>query len=344
MNRIFKQLGESATSLKANNFKIAVVRLTALYTTGVFVILLVLTGLVYGLFSTKIDEIQEEQESHLSEDKGNLEEAQEPLIEKLSENLFDILIFSDTLLLFLTVFISYFLARMTLAPLEDTYQKQKRFIADAAHELRTPLAVLKAGEEVLLQQERTIEEYKRFTTESLDEVNRLIGLSNDLLHLAQQADLKQQHERVSLSNIVHRQCESMRLYAQTKHVELSLHLDEHVFILGRSNDLSRLILNLLKNAIDYNKQNGTVRVSLIEKDTKVVLTIEDTGIGISPKDIPHIFERFYKADSSRTQNASGSGLGLSIAREIVEEHKGSIYLESRLGAGTVCTVRFPSVQ
>lgn len=342
MITIFKQLEGLVTNLKANNFEAAVVRLTMLYTAGVFLILLIFTLLVYGIFVTEIGELHEDQEFHQVADEERTEEEQEPLIKEITENLFDILLFSDALLLFFTIFASYFLAKKTLAPLEVAYLQQKRFVADAAHELRTPLAVLKAGGEVLMQQERTTDQYKQFTAESLEEINRLIDLSNDLLLLAQKKDSKQIHERVSLSNIVLQQCESMRLYAKTRDVELSVHVDEHIYILGRSKDLLRLILNLLKNAIDYNKQDGTVHIVLAKKDSTAVLTVEDTGIGIDPSDIPHIFDRFYKVDRARTQNASGSGLGLSIVKEIAEEYKGSIYVQSTLGVKTVFTLSFPS--
>ncbi len=337
MNTIFKQLEGLATNLKANNFKAAVVRLTAFYTGGVFLVLLIFTLLVYGLFAAEIGVLHEEQES-----QQTTEEEQEPLFEEITENLFNILLFSDALLLFLTVFASYFLARKTLAPLEATYMQQKRFVADAAHELRTPLAVLKAGGEVLLQQERTTDQYMQFTAESLEEINRLIDLSNDLLLLAQKNGSKQTQERVSLSKIVLQQSEGMRLYAETKKVELTVNVDEDVYILGRLNDLSRLILNLLKNAIDYNKQNGVVRIVLAKNASLAVLTVEDTGIGIQSTDIPHIFDRFYKVDRARTQNASGSGLGLSIVKEIVEGHKGIIHVQSTPGVKTVFTLSFPA--
>ncbi len=342
MNTIFKRFEALATNSKATNFKGAVIRLTAYYTIGVFLILAVFNILVYGLFSAGIErEIHEDTfivERHILIE-GDTES------EGVTDDLLNVLLVSDTTILILTLIVSYLLARKTLAPLGDAYQKQKRFVADAAHELRTPLAVIKAGSELFLQNERTGSEYKQFIAESQEEIERLIALSNDLLFLTQNVEAQvYTFEKFSVSDICTKQFENISAYAKTKHITMQSHIEKELCMFGKRDDISRLVLNLLKNAIDYNKLDGSVALTLAKKQSDIVLTVSDTGIGIAQSDIPHIFERFYKADSSRTQtNTSGSGLGLALVHEITTLHKGIIQVTSTLNSGTTFELSFPCV-
>jgi signal transduction histidine kinase len=252
---------------------------------------------------------------------------------------------SDALLLFIAVLISYLLSKKTLEPLEVAYQKQKRFVADAAHELRTPLAVMKAGGEVIIQRERSVLEYQHFLAEFSEEVERLIKLSNDLLYLANsEGGIKSALTPISFSDITQKQSESILLYAKLKQVVVHLEIAEGISILGQKDDVTRLVLNLLKNAVDYNKVGGTITVTLAKKGNQALLQVKDTGIGIAAKNIAPIFDRFYKADSSRTQSASvGTGLGLSIVNDIVTRHSGTIRVSSVLGQGSVFQVEIPFI-
>ncbi|MEN9647321.1 MAG: hypothetical protein RLY57_125 [Candidatus Parcubacteria bacterium] len=334
MKPISKQSEALATNSKLSDFRRAVIRLTLYYSAGVFFILMVFSALVYGLFVQSITIDQ-------SEDHDDIE--RETVIhDELKENLFDIIILSDLLLLILTIIVSYFLSKKTLAPLEASYYRQKRFVADVAHELRTPLAVMKAGSEVLLQKERGPEAYKIYIKDVLGEIQRLITLSNELLFLVQQGRVTPSHfQKVSLSEICKKQCDLIGAYAQTKNVSIISHVQDGVEIEGNSESITRMLLNLLKNAIDYNVQNGKVEVTLDSDHTKVKLIIKDTGIGIDARDIPHIFDRFYKADVARTQREStGSGLGLAIVHEIVTEHKGTITVSSSPNEGTTFELSF----
>jgi signal transduction histidine kinase len=342
MKNIFKQFGVLATSSKADNFEWAVIRLTMYYTVGVFFILCVFSVLVYSLVVTDLEDNLHE---NTDETVSILEIKNEPILHEITENLFNILIFSDIVLLFLTIGVSYVLARKTLMPLKEAYQKQKKFVADAAHELRTPLAVQKAGAELLLQHERSVAEYKKFIEESQEETDRLITLSNDLLFLVQHKEqVQSSFEQFSLSQVCTTQSENIRSYALQNGVSLSMHIEEGIMMTGSRSDIARLILNLLKNAIDYNVPQGAVTLTLRKDNSLVVLSVTDTGIGIHEKNIPYIFERFYKADSSRTvKTVSGSGLGLSIVKEIVVRHGGLIKVESALGKGTTFELRFSCV-
>ncbi len=344
MNTILKQFAALVTNSTATNFKGAVIRLTAYYTLGVFCILVVFSVAVYNLFSFGVErkiEIEHDDDERIA----LLEMRTEPVLHEVTENLYDILIVSDTILLFFTLVISYFLARKTLAPLAEAYQRQKQFVADAAHELRTPLSVLKAGGEVLLQGERSGAQYRQFLIESQDEINRLITLSNDLLFLARHADRgKRATAPFSFSEVCTEQSERIKAYAAQKRVTVTYTIDPQIHLEGNRDDMKRLVLNLLKNAVDYNREGGSVILTLEKAHHEAVLRVVDTGIGIAQADIAHIFERFFKADAARTQKAAtGSGLGLSIVQEIADAHGGVLRVASTQGKGTTIEFRVPCV-
>ncbi len=339
MKNTLKQSEVSGTNSKPNNFRAAVLRLTTYYSIGVCVILFIFSGLVYGLFAQSIDD-------DIREDESRMEiEEEEEFHSEVKENLFNILLMSDAILLLIAVLVSYIISKKTLEPLEIAYQKQKRFVADAAHELRTPLAVMKAGGEVISQKERSIAEYQKFLSESGEEVERLIKLSNDLLLLAHSENRAQDNfAEISLSDIAEKQCESIVPYAKMKQIGVGRVIAGGIKILGKKDDITRLILNLLKNAVDYNKIGGSVTVALSKKGSKALLSVKDTGIGISEKNLPFIFDRFYKVDSSRTQSASsGSGLGLAIVNDIVVRHGGTIKVTSKIGEGSTFEVEIPFI-
>ncbi len=336
MKHISKQSEVLGINSNHNEFKKAVLRLTLYYTAGVFIILSLFSFLIYGLFVTRYDRTFHE---------GVHSENAETIGDEIKENLLHILIVSDLTLLVIAVFVSYGLSRKTLSPLEEVYQKQKRFIANAAHELRTPLAVLKAGGQLIAEKERSSDEYKKFVHESLEEVGRLIDLSNDLLFLAQNTSHSIGDVQLFyLSETCLKQCLHIAPYAEMKSNVVESDIAPDISLRGKQSDIERLILNLLKNAIDYNHAQGTVLVTLVKKSGKAVLSVQDSGIGISSKDLPYIFERFYKADTARTYNKnSGTGLGLAIVSDIVREHGATIAVESELGKGSRFEVTFPLV-
>lgn len=323
-------------SNQKSRFRVATLRLTAYYTAGITIVLILFSFLVYGLFTNSIRQTADHDES--------LEQFhEESRYDELTENLLTILVVSDIVLFFLSILVSYYISRKTLAPIEDAYHKQERFVSDAAHELRTPLAVMKAGAEVMLSKERSPSEYQKFAQESLGETERLIRLSNDLLLLAKQdSQAAVICKEISLSAILQNTVDSIASYAVARQVHIESSIESGVSIVGDQDSIIRLAYNLIKNAIDYNVADGSVTVSLIHRDKKAVLIIQDTGIGISAQDLPHIFDRFYRADSSRSSRDS-SGLGLSIAKEIVDVHAGSIHIESVAGKGTKVMVAFPFV-
>lgn len=337
MKNIFKQSEVLATNSDRTSFRSAVLRLTAYYSLGVFCVILVFSFLVYGLFSRSIDQRPHDDRPLVAESEGTLQE-------EIKENLLNILIYSDIVLLILAVMVSYLLSKKTLEPLEQSYKSQRRFVADAAHELRTPLAVMKAGAEVMLQKQRTSSEYEVFVRDSLEEIQSLITLSNDLLTLAKSSENGSVlNEQFNFSELCTKKVEGMKAYAQTKQITLNADIHPGVQILGSADMIGRVIVNVLKNAIDYNNPNGRVDISVATENQNIITKIRDTGIGMNPADVQHIFDRFYKADSARTHTMqSGSGLGLAIAKEIILAHGGAISVQSALGEGTEVHISLPA--
>lgn len=230
----------------------------------------------------------------------------------------------------------------TLERLEKLFSSQRRFLADVSHELRTPLTVIK-GEVGLMRLTGEIEEESLRNIEL--EVDRLTRLVGDLLLLAQAetGQLPLSLGPVELDTLLLEATQQMRTLAGERVV---IHIDEidQVPMIGDQDRLKQVIVNLVANAIQYMPGGGQVTITLRKDNQQAVLTVKDTGPGISPADLPHIFERFYRAERSRKRNeSSGFGLGLSIASWIVRRHGGKIEVESQEGVGTTFTVRLPLV-
>jgi len=344
MKNTFKQFVGLAIHSNQSEFKKATILLTLYYTAGVFIILAIFNIMVYGLFTNNIKTLEHENKERLTgieiEDDFEFEENN---ILEIKDDLLNILLISDAIIIIFALIMAYNSSKKTLSPLEVAYKKQTRFVADAAHELRTPLAVIKAGSEVILRKNRTEDEYIKFIEESKEEINRLTNLSNDLLFLAQNNKKKEiLFSEFSFSEICKKQINTMRAYADSKKIKINELIDDDLMIKGNKDNLIRLIINLIKNAIDYNKENGEITISLKKINNKIILSVTDTGIGIKKEDQSLIFNRFYKADNSRTQNSSGTGLGLAIIKEIIEEHDGAIKVDSIYNEGTTFTITLNS--
>ncbi|MEI7688634.1 MAG: HAMP domain-containing sensor histidine kinase [Candidatus Nomurabacteria bacterium] len=343
MKNISKQFEGWDTPSEQSNFKKAVILLTIYYTTGVFIVLAIFNLMVYGLFTNSIKTGDNERAEKINQQINGIK-IKESSAKEMQDNLLNILLTSDAVILIITLLVAYLSSKRTLKPLEEAYKKQSRFVADAAHELRTPLSVMKAGGEVILRSNRSKDEYTKYIKESLEEVDRLTTLSNDLLFLASNNKKKvKSNTQVNIGEICKKQIEIMRAYANVKNIKIEDNIEDNLILEGEKEDLTRLIINLLKNAVDYNKQGGKIIISLKKKNNKIILSIEDTGIGIKKEDINQIFERFYKADNSRTQNSSSTGLGLSIVKEIIDEHHGLIEVNSQIDKGTTFTVTLSSI-
>jgi signal transduction histidine kinase len=223
-----------------------------------------------------------------------------------------------------------------LARLDDAFRREHQFTADASHELRTPLAAMQAILSVVREGNRPKAEYRQALNDLAEETSRLRGMTEDLLRLARGENKETVvQERVILSELLHDVVDSLRPLAVTKGLELRCRIQKDLILLGDTDALIRLFVNLLDNAIKFT-EHGSILVSTHSTATEYIVEVADTGTGISPHHLPHIFDRFYRVDQARS--SAGVGLGLAIARQIAQAHGGSLEARSVLGKGSTFIV------
>jgi len=233
------------------------------------------------------------------------------------------------------------LAGRTLKPIKESLDAQKKFSADASHDLRTPLAVITTESEVVLQNEESQEkDFREAVKSNLEEAQKMSKLVDDLLVISRGEN---ENVPVFVSVDLHNFIEKivLKMEPQTKNNGLNLEIEEYKKILVKidQNNFERAISNILQNAIYYTKTGG-IKISLTEDGKNAHITISDTGVGISEKELPFVFDRFYKAEHSRNDE-SGSGLGLPIAKQIIERQGGTIKINSIVGVGTAVSITIP---
>ncbi len=231
-----------------------------------------------------------------------------------------------------------------LARLGDAFQRITQFTADASHELRTPVSVMRTSAELTLRKPRSESEYREALSQILREAEKVSQLIEQLLFLARadagSASLPM--NRTDLAEVLRDACRQAGPLAEAKGLALSEHMpDKPLWVRGDAASLERLFLILLDNAVKYTPGGGRIDVQLGADDGRAVAEVRDTGAGIAPEDIPHIFDRFYRADRVRSRESGGTGLGLAIGRWIAEVHGGEIRLRSEPSKGSTFEVRLP---
>ena len=231
----------------------------------------------------------------------------------------------------------------TFARLQAAFARQARFTADASHELRTPVAVILTQTQSALARERPAHEYRDCLAACQRAAERMRGLIESLLVLARfdSDETPEAFENCDLSRIATESADLLKPLADEKSVEMELDVTL-ARCPGNAVQLAQAASNIMSNAIHHNRPGGSVRVSVRSETDSAVLTVSDTGRGITPGDLPHLFERFYRADQSRVAGQGHSGLGLAITKAIVEGHGGTIAVTSEPGVGTTVRVRLPS--
>jgi signal transduction histidine kinase len=238
----------------------------------------------------------------------------------------------------------WLLARKSVAPVEATMEQMRRFMADAAHELRTPVAVIRSRVDVALERPRDAAGYETTLAELRVEVERLATLVNDLFTLAR-ADADGRPfapVRVQLDEVVLEAVTTAGWIASRREIKLDVAEAEEAVINGDAALLRQLVLILLDNAIKFSHAGGTVAISVRSASDEATIEVEDEGVGIANADVPRAFDRFYRADSARGATV-GAGLGLAIAKWIADEHGAQITISPAPKRGTHVTVRFPAV-
>jgi signal transduction histidine kinase len=240
--------------------------------------------------------------------------------------------------------LSYYLARRTLQPIKAAMETQSRFTSDASHELRTPLTAMQSEIEVVLHKKNlSLERAKAALRSNYQEVMRLKQLSEGLLHLARTPqNMKAFSTVVILDEVVNEATNYVIKPAQVKHITV-INTVPKLSVHGDAPSLAQALVILLDNAVKYSLPNRTIHIEARSEGKHIYLSVRDEGSGIRATDLPHIFDRFYRSDSSRSkQDVSGYGLGLSIAREIIKQHHGELTAASVLGEGSTFTIKLPA--
>ena len=235
------------------------------------------------------------------------------------------------------------LTRKTLTPVQQIYEQQKQFVSDVSHELRTPLSIMSGEMEIALKKNRTTSEYIQVITSSRQELNSLTNLVENLLFLTRTDQRKSflQSEKVDLTDVINNVIAILQEKYKKKKITLKFKpADESITISGQISMLRQLFFNIIDNSIIYTPENGKIDIALSTNMNNIIVKITDNGIGIAPQDQKKIFERFYRADFSRSQE-KGYGLGLAICQSIASLYNGSINISSHLGKGTTVTVCLP---
>ncbi len=331
-------------------FQSARLKLTAWYLTRIMAISILFRMVLYRAFTQEVDRSLRVQQFRIyqSENPDTLfiqPPPPDPQVFQEASNRIKITL----VLINFSIFVfaggaGYFLAGRTLKPIQEMVDEQNRFITDASHELRTPLTALRSEIEVNLRDKKlALQDAKRLLASNLEEVENLQILSDNLLELAQfqKPNDNPQSTTVVLTEIIDDAIRKVNPLAKEKDITIQKQSDNYR-LHGDKQSFVQLFVILLENAIKYSQPKTVVTVTASSFERTIQVMITDQGIGIDKKDIPHIFDRFYRADTSRTKQAvSGYGLGLSIAKKIVAIYKGSVNVKSEKGKGTTFTIQLP---
>lgn len=338
MEKLYKQFVVLVTKWRVNNkadeFFVARLRLTFYYFITAVVILGGSSIILYNTILSNLSQsILEESifDSRIS--KAIIDRAQDILLNRF--------LTIDIIIIFFIVVLGFFLTHKTLEPIKSNMQKQKRFIADASHELRTPIAIVISGLEVNLNNKKLDLILAKKTLENtLEEMREFSKLSNSLLDISKyDTSIQTKYESISIEELVKSIVEKNKILAETKEINIETKIESSVNILGNKIELSRVFFNILDNAIKYTSQNGKILISDKIDSKKYILTISDNGIGIPKNIINKIFDPFFRGDLSRS--TEGAGLGLTLSKKIIENHKGTISIKSQVNNGTNVVISLP---
>lgn len=252
-------------------------------------------------------------------------------------NLLKVFITIGSVSLILLLLISIYLTNRTIKPIKEAFEKQKQFIANASHELKTPLAIIKTNNSLVLSNKSaTVESQGKWLNYIDNQIERMSELLDEMLTLAKLDTNKELKEfaEFDFSKLVNSILLTFEAVIFENRIELEANILKDIKLKGDKESIKRVVIILLDNAIKYTNKNGKINVDLVQEKNKIKLKVNNTGEGINKEDLEKIFERFYRVDSSRARETGGYGLGLSIAKSIVDSHKGKIYAESNLGKDT----------
>lgn len=338
MEKLFKRFEEWVIKWK-NNFKrdeflIARFRLALYYSLTAMIILGGLSIILYKVILSNLAQtISENIFFNPNVAKAILDKAQDILLNRF--------ITIDAFIMFFVVVLGFILTEKTLNPIKSNMEKQKRFIADASHELRTPIAVVISGLEVNLNNKKLdLAGARKTLEETLEEMKEFSKLSNSLLDISKyDRAVCLECEPIVINELLKNIVEKSKNLAHLKNIKIETKIENEAKIIGDRAELSRVFFNILDNAIKYTNSGGIILVSDKISSDKYILSVDDNGIGIEKNILEKIFEPFFRGDASR--NTIGAGLGLTLSKKIIENHKGTISIKSELNKGTNVIISLP---
>ena len=240
--------------------------------------------------------------------------------------------------------LSYYLAVRTLRPIEEAHAALERFTADASHELRTPITAMRSESEVaLMDPSLTLDQAKEQLQSNIEELENLTKLAEGLLRLAHTDNNSLVKTHVSATSIAETAVQRINPHAEARNITIKTSYVKGAFVHAEEVSATEALVTLLDNAVKYSPAKSTVNFTIKQEAKVVKFVVKDEGVGIAPDEQTHIFERFYRSDSSRTkQGTAGYGLGLAIAKNIADAHGGSISVSSKVGKGSTFTLALPT--
>lgn len=340
-------------------FKTARIKLTAWYLLIIMLVSVSFSLAIYRVLTIELDRVEHMQRLRLESqlpfslpDNIPFEFRQRlrlhfmidpEIIEEVKNRLKMILLIINGSIFALSSLGGYLLAGRTLKPIKDMVEEQNRFITDASHELRTPITSLKTELEVNLRDKKITKDTKKILLSNLEDVNNLQKLSDNLIKLTQYQKTNGNitFEKTSLKEIIQEAEKRVTNLAKHKKISIDNKVADYSIQANRQSLIEAFVI-FLDNAIKYSQKNKSISLSSKSKDSSIVISIKDEGVGIAREDIPYLFDRFYRADDSRTKSKiEGFGLGLSIAKQIIDKHNGRIKVESDIGKGTTFSIYLP---
>ncbi len=337
MEKLYKQFVESVIKWKTDlkdEFLLARLRLTLYYSITAMVIL---GGSSIVLYNTILSNLAQS----ISENPFINKDLAVAILDKAQDILLNRFITIDAFIIFFVIILGFLLTEQTLKPIKSNMERQKRFIADASHELRTPIAVVISGLEVNLNNKKLdLTGAKKTLEDTLDEMREFSKLSNSLLDISKyDRSICLECEPIVINELLKKIIEKNNNLAHVKNINIESEIESTATVLGDKTELNRVFFNILDNAIKYTPKDGVITISDKIISNKYVVTISDTGIGIGEGVLGKIFDPFFRGDASR--NTEGAGLGLTLSKKIIENHKGTIIIKSEVNKGTNVIISLP---
>ncbi|MFZ2152523.1 MAG: HAMP domain-containing sensor histidine kinase [Microgenomates group bacterium] len=332
MIKLSKLFVAPAIESTTNPFKTAQIRLTVLYTLIFGVLVLILSLFLYKLFAA---DIHEDMVSIYGDTASSID-----IINQHKIPLRNYLIKLDLGIMLFIIVVSYYLSQFTLRPIQLNYEAEKRFITNASHELRTPLAILRSDIEVSLLDRHFPRSLRPSYLSFLDEIDNMKLIIENMLMLFrfESRQIVLHPEKVSLSLLLKQDIKRLNSYALTHGIIINSHLESRVYCHLDKFFIDIALRNIIKNAIEYSQKGGSVTITLSKIKHHVSVVVTDCGIGIPPEVLHDIYNRFQRSRVSSTKRKEGLGLGLSIVKQIVDLHHGTINITSQESVGTTVTL------